>query len=352
VQKIQRYYRIWREYYRFASSLTLIMCAFGTLHGLLTGRPFEALILLMLAAFEINVSFDNAAVNATCVKQLSEQWQQYFLRWGILIATFGMRLAVPIAAVSIGGRINPVKAASLAVTDQHQYGAYLALAQRPVMVFGGVFLLQIFTSFIFDADAKNGVAWFVRLESRLERVGERFNPVRLAFVAALVAVVVTATVRSDHLVAGISGACGIALYTPIGWLSSKLNKPAGRRDLVGREALMVFLYLELQDAMFSFDSAFGGFGYTLDVVLLTLGLGVGAAYVRSMTIYMVKEDTLSKLPYLGHGAYAAIGVLSLSMLSGVSDLWSGGASMLLIAMAVLRSLYTNRRKEPAPAAAP
>ena len=48
-----------------------------------------------------------------------------------------------------------------------------------------------------------------------------------------------------------------------------------------------------------------------------LGLGIGAYFVRSITVYLVRQKTLDALRYLEHGAHWAILGLGLSMLMGI-----------------------------------
>jgi hypothetical protein len=46
----------------------------------------------------------------------------------------------------------------------------------------------------------------------------------------------------------------------------------------------------------------GAFAITSDVVVIMLGLAIGAMFVRSMTIYLVDKGTLEAFIYLEHGA--------------------------------------------------
>src|SRR5690606_2888564 len=50
------------------------------------------------------------------------------------------------------------------------------------------------------------------------------------------------------------------------------------------------------------------------IVLMALGLGIGAMYVRSLTVYLVRQGTLDDYVYLEHGAHYAIGALALILL--------------------------------------
>ncbi|MGV9503334.1 DUF475 domain-containing protein, partial [Streptomyces sp. NPDC003642] len=65
---------------------------------------------------------------------------------------------------------------------------------------------------------------------------------------------------------------------------------------------------------FSFDGVIGAFAITNDIVLMALGLGIGAMYVRSLTLYLVRQGTLDDYVYLEHGAHYAIGALAMILL--------------------------------------
>ncbi len=107
-----------------------------------------------------------------------------------------------------------------------------------------------------------------------------------------------------------------------------------------------FMYLELIDMSFSLDGVLGAFAITQNVVIIMLGLGVGAMAVRSLTIYMVDRDVVAKYIYLEHGAMWSIGLLSLSMLV---QIFHHLPSMLVttfaivpISLAFIHSIYKNR----------
>ncbi|NEE08425.1 DUF475 domain-containing protein, partial [Streptomyces sp. SID7499] len=80
------------------------------------------------------------------------------------------------------------------------------------------------------------------------------------------------------------------------------GKPVTGVALAGKAAFFLFLYLEVLDASFSFDGVIGAFAITNEIVLMALGLGIGAMYVRSLTVYLVREGTLDDYVYLEHGA--------------------------------------------------
>ena len=91
----------------------------------------------------------------------------------------------------------------------------------------------------------------------------------------------------------------------------------GMTIAVFKAGVFAFLYLEVLDASFSFDGVIGAFAISNDVLVIALGLGIGAFWIRSLTIYLVRAGTLSEYVYLEHGAHWAIGVLAVIMLASV-----------------------------------
>ena len=58
----------------------------------------------------------------------------------------------------------------------------------------------------------------------------------------------------------------------------------------------------------------GAFAITLDPFIIAIGLGVGAMYVRSITVFLVNRGTLDNYVYLEHGAHWAIGALAVILI--------------------------------------
>ena len=110
-----------------------------------------------------------------------------------------------------------------------------------------------------------------------------------------------------------------------------------------------FLYLELIDASFSFDGVLGSFAITSDIIIICIGLAIGAMFVRSLTLYMVDMKTLKKFIYLEHGAHWAIGFLALIMFIGarieVPEAVTGGIGLFFISSAFISSIIHNKKTE-------
>jgi hypothetical protein len=108
-----------------------------------------------------------------------------------------------------------------------------------------------------------------------------------------------------------------------------------------------FLYLEVLDASFSFDGVIGAFALSNNMIIIALGLSVGAMFVRSMTIHLVRTGTLAQYRYLEHGAFWAIIVLGVIMLLSaryhIPETITGLLGAVLIGLSFLWSVRHNRR---------
>ena len=103
------------------------------------------------------------------------------------------------------------------------------------------------------------------------------------------------------------------MYILVDGLSTLLESDAGH---IAKSSAMAFLYLEILDASFSLDGVIGAFALSKNLFVIALGLGIGAYFVRSMTIYLFEKGTLRAYKYLEHGAFWAICLLALMMFLG------------------------------------
>jgi uncharacterized protein len=121
-----------------------------------------------------------------------------------------------------------------------------------------------------------------------------------------------------------------------------------RTTVEGRGAFLLFVYLELLDATFSMDSVMGGFSVTVDIALITLGLAIGAGYIRALTVYVVRRGTLEQYRYLEHGAYYSIALLSVLLLwevwRDVPDWITACVGAVVITAAYVTSVWAARRQ--------
>ncbi|MER6999704.1 DUF475 domain-containing protein [Streptomyces sp. NPDC000410] len=331
-------------------------------------------LVAILSILEVSLSFDNAVVNAGVLKKMSEFWQKIFLTIGILIAVFGMRLVFPVVIVSVTAGLGPIEAIDLALNDHAKYEELVTDAHPAIASFGGIFLLMIFLDFIFEDRDIKWLAWLERPLAKLGKID------MLAACIALIVLLITATTFAVHAhqfggthadksaTVLLAGVAGLITYMIVGGLSGyfedkleeeeereheaeeaakKAGKPVSAVKLVGKAAFFMFMYLEVLDASFSFDGVIGAFAISNDPVVIALGLGIGAMYVRSLTVYLVRQGTLDDYVYLEHGAHYAIGALAVILLITIQyeipEVVTGGIGVALIAWSFWSSVARNRR---------
>lgn len=316
-------------------------------------------VVVILCILEISLSFDNAVVNAGVLTHMSRLWQTLFLTVGILIAVFGMRLLFPVTIVAFAADQSFAQVVDMALHNPDQYSDYLHHAHVNIAIFGGAFLMLVFLGFLFD-DAKE-THWFGPLERALSRFGGiQSLPVLIVLFLLLVCVYYLPTEK--QAAALISGLVGVLIFGAIHILDDLLlvftggeeSGEAGattKAQAIARNGMIGFLYLEVLDASFSLDGVVGAFAITRDVVIIMIGLAVGAFYVRSMTIMLVRKGTLKNYLYLEHGAHYAIGLLaSLMLVSAYREIpeWLTGTGGLVLILWSLWSSLRHRKATPQP----
>lgn len=300
----------------------------------------------VLAALEIALSFDNAIVNANKLEEMTPLWQRRFLTWGILIAVFGMRIIFPLAIVAIFAWINPFAAMHLALSDPDEYSRIIGHAHGPISAFGGTFLMMVALKFFIDED--KSIDWIEMLEKRLRLWGS-IRGFEIALVLVIVFIICRSIPQHEQASFMMSAVMGLLVFTMVDGLGTYLDNIAGKTAEIGAKGgLGAFLYLEVLDASFSFDGVIGAFALTTNILLIAIGLGIGAMYVRSMTIMLVERGTLAEFRYLEHGAFYSIFALSIIMflqsLMHVHELITGGIGMALIGLAFYASILHNKRE--------
>jgi hypothetical protein len=298
------------------------------LRGFLYGGALGVGLVLILTVLEISLSFDNAVVNATVLRKMSAFWQRMFLTVGVVIAVFGMRLIFPLLVVGVSAQLSPMDAISLALKggELDETGSYANIlhgAHPAIASFGGIFLLMLFLNFVFDERDVRWLKWIERPLARIGKLDSAAVVVALAVLALCSQFLATEETRATVLFAGVVGLGSYLLISALGSLfegageepeSVARSASKGVTQVVGRAAFFLFLYLEVLDASFSFDGVIGSFAITPDPIIIAIGLGVGAFYIRSFTIFLVRMGTLQEFIYLEHGALWAVGALAVILL--------------------------------------
>jgi hypothetical protein len=327
----------------------------------------EAVVLVLILGFlEVSLSFDNAVVNASVLKRMPAVWQQRFLTWGMLIAVFGMRLVFPVAIVAFATDISLFDVTQMALHDSLQYAKHLEASHTLIAAFGGTFLLLVAFSFLLDDD--RDIYWLGLLEEKLQRLGKVDAINTTITLAALLTTYsfVAPLHKHDVLMGGI---WGIFLYGLVSSLdrffqtdeaasgilpNAALVRPGTSEietlaDTAKKSGVMAFMYLELLDASFSFDGVIGAFAITRDIVIIMLGLGIGAMFVRSLTVFLVNKGTLDEYIFLEHGAHYAIGALAVIMLIStfqpIPELFTGLIGAAFIGLSLFSSILDKRKTE-------
>lgn len=345
------------KYYKWSCLFALAAIAINAVMGYTTagivGLFSGILAIVILGVLEVSLSFDNAVLNAKKLKDMDQYWREWFIKWGILIAVFGMRLVFPVAIVSILGQFAPWEAVALAINDPKQYSQILSDSHHLLMGFGGVFLMMVAMEFFLDHE--KDFHWISPLERPLAAIG-RFGLVADGVLVSVIMVIVSFFIeKSEQVGFLIAGALGLAMFVGIhflkGYLEDEDEEDSTAATAVGAAAksgLAGVIYLEVLDASMSFDGVIGAFAITTNIFTVMLGLGVGAFFVRSMTIHMVDSGTLSEYRYLEHGALWAIFALAtimiLSPVMHVSEVFTGLIGATLVGIAVWHSVKANRKE--------
>ena len=294
--------------------------------------------ILLLAVMEVSLSFDNAVVNATVLRDMPPAWQRRFLIWGIPVAVVGMRLILPVLVVALASGLGVIDVARMAAADPAEYARHLTASHVEIASFGGAFLLMVFLQFLCDEGKK--VHWFGPFERRMVSLG-RMEAVEIAIVLAALLLVPGVDLAAGTLgllsfvaIKGLLGMCGDG-EDPAACVSAK-------------QGFTRFVYLEVLDASFSLDGVVGAFAISNNILVIMIGLGIGAAVIRTLTVRLVRGGTLREFIYLEHGALYGIGALAVLMLASaaypVPELVTGLVGVGFILLALASSVIHNRRE--------
>ncbi|MFA9200675.1 MAG: DUF475 domain-containing protein [Cypionkella sp.] len=341
-----------KRFYGFSLVFTAICLGLGAWYGLestgsIIGMAQLLWIIVVLSILEISLSFDNAVVNASVLKDMDRVWQRRFLTWGILFAVFGMRIVFPLAIVAIAAGIGPLDTIRLSLNDPQEYERLVSSAHVGIAGFGGAFLAMVGLKFFFDGE--KDVHW---IES-VERFLGRFAALPAAEIGLLLLAIwgiSLALPEEEALTFVVAGILGLVTFIAVEGISTLLELHEEKQQLAGaavRSGLGGFLYLNILDASFSFDGVIGAFALSNNMIVIALGLSIGALFVRSMTIHLVEKGTLAQYRYLEHGAFWAIIVLGAIMLLSarwhIPETITGLLGAILIGLSLWWSVRFNRR---------
>ncbi|MCD7739870.1 MAG: DUF475 domain-containing protein [Candidatus Gastranaerophilales bacterium] len=339
------------NYFKGSFFITILEIIFAYFWGehLSHGNGFMTLfVVIFLAILEVTLSFDNAVINAIKLEKMSDRWRHRFLTWGIIIAVFGMRFLFPIIIVAAFSGLTVAAVTNLALYDVDKYTYYLHIVHAPLVTFGGAFLLMIFLAYFFHEEKE--INWITFIEKPMLKL----NCVKYVDVvfSLLALIILQHFIPVEQKVSVMmAGYTGIILYLVVDSISNLLEQSAEKKAAIMQNCagagFVGFLYLELIDASFSLDGVLGAFAISKDIIIICIGLAIGAMFVRSLTIYMVEMKTLKQFLYLEHGAHWAIGFLSVIMFIStrveVSEVITGGTGLVIVGAAFISSVIYNKK---------
>src|SRR3989344_2205465 len=322
------------------------------LAGLLSWMQAPSLSLLfkslftvaLLCVLEISLSFDNAVVNATVIKKMDDVWKKRFLLWGMLIAVFGMRFLFPVVIVSIAGGISLMDSVSMALQRPDDYAAMMIDSHLAVSSYGGAFLLMVALHFFLNAE--KDMHWF----AIIERPFVKFATVKSSEIMVALMIILfiynfmETSVQSTFITSSLYG---VVTYLVVHGLSELLGDDRMKNIKWMSSGFGLFLYLEVLDASFSFDGVVGAFAVTKQLYEIMIGLGVGAFFVRGLTLYLVDNEKLEQYQFLEHGAFYALAALALFMLLDhffhFPEWITALTGAAILGASILGSIYENRK---------
>jgi len=301
----------------------------------------------ILVLLEVTFSFDNAVINSKILSRMSKFWQTLFLTVGIVFAVFVVRFILPIIIVMLSSDNSFMDVIDLALNKPVEYSETLHAAAPIINGFGGTFLLMLGISYFMDRN--KDIHWLQKIEKALSKIG-RYESFK-SFVMLSVALVLYATVEPQHReVVLIASIVGTVIHIGLELFGDYFgSRQLGAKQAVGMAAFASFVYLNILDMSFSLDGVIGAFAITNDVILIMAGLGAGALWVRSITVYLTRTGTLEKYRYLEHGAHWAILALGVIMLVKLYHIeppewFVGSIGIIFVATAVISSILEKRRE--------
>ena len=258
-----------------------------------------------------------------------------------------MRIVFPVVIVATFAWINPFAAIHLALSDPDEYSHIIHQSHSSIAAFGGTFLIMVSLKFFIDED--KSIDWIVGLEKNLRKWGSirGFEIALVLLIISFMSQVVNESQQASFLLSAISG---LLVFTLVDGLGSFLDDYSNSATNMGaRGGLGAFLYLEVLDASFSFDGVIGAFALTTNIILIAIGLGIGAMYVRAMTIMLVEKGTLQQFRYLEHGAFYSIFALSIIMFAQsvieVPETITGAIGAIIIGLSLYSSVRYNKKEQ-------
>ncbi len=296
-------------------------------------------VVLGLTLFEVVSSIDNAIINAEVLSTMGQKARKWFLLWGILIAVFVVRGALPWVIVwAATPELGPIGA--LTATFSNDPSVHEAIEQSaPILLIGGgIFLVFLFCHWLFLEEKHFGLPG----ERFIARHGVWFY----AVVSILLMYIVWKALHVEPMLAFGAVVGSTAFFITHGF---KGSAEQAEKQLVSGSSnlsdISKIMYLEVIDMTFSIDGVLGAFAFTMSVPLILLGNGIGALMVRYITVSNIER--IKKYALLKNGAmYSVLALGIIMLLHGfgvhVPEWFSPLITMLVIGYFSYRSIRLAR----------
>jgi hypothetical protein len=258
-----------------------------------------------LVLFETITSIDNAIINAQVLSTMQPWARKWFLCWGLFFAVFLIRGILPwiIVWATVPG-LGPKGALMATLSGDPEVVIAVKKSAPVLLIGGGTFLVFLFLDWLFLEPkhfALPGEAFF-------QRQGVWF----FALVSLFLSVLVWYALKKNPMMAFSAVVGSTAFFITHGF---RVHAEKAEEDLLHSTMSdwSKILYLEVIDATFSIDGVLGAFAFTLSVLLIVIGNGVGAIVVRQLTVSNVEK--ISRYIYLKNGAMYSVFFLGLIMIA-------------------------------------
>jgi hypothetical protein len=263
------------------------------------------LIIAGLALFEVINSIDNAIINAEVLGTMQEKYRKWFLTWGLFFAVVLVRGLMPWLIVYITiPQLGPIGALTATFSADPKIESAVQQSAPLFLLSGGVFLIFLFFHWLFMEPKNYGLR------------GERFfhsQSVWFYAVVSLILLTITWFSIKENPAMAFAAMIGSTAFFIIHGFKESAAQEEKKLLSDGRSDISKLLYLEAIDSCFSVDGVLGAFAFTLSVVLILIGNGLGVIVLRQITVSNIER--IKRYKYLKNGAMYSLLLLGLIMLA-------------------------------------
>ncbi|MBI4091795.1 MAG: DUF475 domain-containing protein [Candidatus Levybacteria bacterium] len=257
---------------------------------------FILLTVLGLTLFEIITSVDNAVINAEVLSTMGKKARRFFLLWGILFAVFIIRGLLPLMIVFASNpSLGIIGALTATFSGDPNVHAAIEASSPILLVGGGVFMVFLFFNWLFLEPKSYGL----RGEKFFHEQGAWF----FAIVSILLSVIVWFALGRNPIMA-FGAVLGSTAFFIVHGFRNYAEQQEKKLISGGMSDMSKIAYLEVLDSTFSIDGVIGAFAFTLSVPIILLGNGLGAVFLRQLTVSNIER--IKKYKYLKNGAMYSI----------------------------------------------